>query len=150
MSNDNKELVLNHISEIRVRYADTDKMGVVNNVKYLEYFEVGRSELMRHFGLPYKTLEKLGYLLPVIEAKIEYKNSAFYDDLVSIEAVYKRERKPVMTFEYNIFIDDTTIAKGYTKHCFLDEETRKPVKPPKEFWEGLQNIENRLKKLGDL
>lgn len=148
MKEEFKELILRHVTQIRVRYADTDKMGVVNNVKYLEYFEVGRSELMRHYGMPYSNLEKLGYLLPVVSANIEYKNSAFYDELISIEAIYRRERKPVIQFEYNIFKDNTTIAKGYTIHCFLDENTRKPVKPPKEFWQGLSEIEKMLNNNG--
>lgn len=144
MQADRKELILKHATQARVRYADTDKMGVMSNVRYLEYFEVGRSEMMRHFGLPYRNLENLGYLLPVVEAKIEFISPAFYDDLLSIEATYLREIKPTIRFEYNIYVDNTTVAKGYTLHCFLDEKTRKPVKPPKEFWDSLQEIEERI------
>jgi acyl-CoA thioester hydrolase len=64
--------ILQHTSSIRVRYAETDKMRVVYNGEYLTYFEVGRTEALRAFGLPYTDLENEGYLLPVIEANIQY------------------------------------------------------------------------------
>jgi acyl-CoA thioester hydrolase len=78
--------MLSNKTEIRVRYADTDQMQIVYNGKYLEYFEVGRAEMMRAIGLPYSTVEKKGYQLPLLEAKVKYLNPAFYDDLLEVEA----------------------------------------------------------------
>ncbi|MBK7981513.1 MAG: acyl-CoA thioesterase [Ignavibacteriae bacterium] len=74
--------MLSHTTSIRVRYADTDKMQFVYNGKYLEYFEVGRTELLRSCGLAYSELEKIGYQLPLIEAGLKYKMPAYYDDVL--------------------------------------------------------------------
>ena len=76
-------------TEIRVRYADTDQMQFAYNGKYLEYFEVGRTEMLREIGLPYNVLEKKGYQLPVLEAHIKYHRPAFYDDIIIIKSVLK-------------------------------------------------------------
>ena len=126
-----------NITKIRVKYADTDKMGVVNNGRYLEYFEAGRTELMREYGLPYTEFEKAGFLLPVVEAFASFKSPANYDDILEVEASLKFSYEPFLRFEYNIFRGNTTIAIGYTIHSFLNSETRRPVKPPKVFLDAL-------------
>ena len=131
-----------HDTIIRVRYAETDKMGVVYNGEYLTYLEVGRTELMRSKGLPYTEFEKAGYILPLIESYIKYHESAFYDDLLTVRASLSTERKAVVKFEYNILRDNTTIATGYTVHSFVKSETGRPVKPPKIFTDTLQAVES--------
>jgi acyl-CoA thioester hydrolase len=78
--------MLNRQTEIRVRYADTDQMQFVYNGKYLEYFEVGRTEMLRSLGLPYFKIENEGYLLPVLEAYVKYLQPAYYDDLLIINS----------------------------------------------------------------
>jgi len=127
--------IIEHTTEIRIRYADTDKMGVVYNGNYFTFFEIGRTELMRSFGLPYVEVEAKGYLLPLIEAKARYISPAYYDDILSINAKLALERKPTLKFEYNILRGDTTIAKGHTEHVFLNSDTMKPVRPPAMFME---------------
>ena len=72
-----------HFTELRVRYADTDQMRFAYNGKYFEYFEVGRTEMMREVGLPYEVIEKSGFFMPVIETKIHFFAPAFYDELLS-------------------------------------------------------------------
>ena len=126
-----------HITKIRVRYADTDKMGIVYNAMYFVYFEVGRTEMMRQYALPYTEFEKAGYILPVIETYSKFKSPAFYDDILEIESTLKFEYKPFIRFDYNIFRGNTTIAIGYTVHSFLNAETQKPVKPPEIFVKAL-------------
>lgn len=128
---------LRHSTPFRVRYADTDKMGIVYNGNYLAFFETGRTELMRAYDMIYVNLESQGYLLPLVEAGVKYLKTATYDDLLTIEAVLKPEYKPTLTFEYNIFLDETTIAKGFTKHCFADAKTLKSRKPPAIFWDAI-------------
>ena len=135
-----EQLNIRHITPIRVRYADTDQMGYVYNGNYFEYFEVGRCELMRHYGLPYTILEQMGYFLPLIEAQASYVAPALYDDLLSVEALLNYSYSPTLRFEYNIFRDKTTIARGYTVHTFLSKATRRPVKPPRVFIEALAAI----------
>jgi acyl-CoA thioester hydrolase len=126
-------------AEIRVRYAETDKMKVVYNGNYLTYFEVGRTELLRSCGLPYPELEKVGYLLPVLEAHVVYKMSAVYDDLLSIYATYRLERIPTIRIDYVIKRGEDEIASGYTIHPFVNAETMKPVRPPKVFFDAIEN-----------
>ncbi|PIS44167.1 MAG: acyl-CoA thioesterase, partial [Ignavibacteria bacterium CG08_land_8_20_14_0_20_37_9] len=92
--------MLKHISTIRVRYADTDKMQFVYNGKYLEYFEVGRTELLRSLGLPYSEVEEQGYQLPVVEASVKYKSPAHYDDLLEIETMVKELPDPKFRIHY--------------------------------------------------
>jgi acyl-CoA thioester hydrolase len=124
---------------IRVRYADTDKMAFVYNGKYLEYFEVGRTELLRSIGLPYKTLEDNGYQLPLLEAKLKYINAAVYDDLLEIEAVNKVLYSAKVTIEYFIRRYETgeLLCTGYTEHIFINKETKKAIKPPKIYLDKL-------------
>ncbi len=133
------KIELKHISKVKVRYAETDKMGFVYNGIYLTYFEVGRTELMRSIGLPYSEFEKIGYQLPLVAAHIDFKSPAYYDDNLEIEATLSFELKPTMKIHYNIFRDNTTIAEGYTVHSFINAETKKPVKPPAVFIESLKS-----------
>ncbi len=128
------EVIVTHVTQVRVRYADTDKMGIVYNGTYFTYFEVGRTELMRHFGLPYTEFEKEGYLLPLVETHACFKSSAHYDDILDIKATLKVERKPKVKFDYEIYRGDTLIATGYTVHSFIKAENRRPVKPPQMFF----------------
>ena len=111
---------------IRVRYADTDKMHFVYNGKYFEYFEVGRTELLRSIGLPYKEIEERGYQLPLLEAGIKYKNAGRYDDLLEIESVLKEIPQPVIHIDYVIRRDGTNeiVAEGFTDHVFIKIDSK--------------------------
>lgn len=131
--------MISHTSEIRVRYADTDKMQFVYNGKYLEYFEVGRTELLRSLGLPYSEVEKSGYQLPLLEAGVTYKNPAKYDDLLLVKATVKELYSPKVHIEYLITRKETEeiIAEGFTTHIFMNAETKKAVRPPKLYIEIL-------------
>ncbi len=132
---------INHRSPIRVRYAETDMMGFVWNGVYNTYFEIGRTEVMRYLGLTYRDLEDKGIQLPLIEAHARYFQPGKYDDLLEVETNIRYEGGVRLKFEYNILRDNTTITSGYTLHTFMNAETKKPVKPPKEFldvWENLQ------------
>ncbi len=134
--------MLSHTTTIRVRYADTDKMQFVYNGKYLEYFEVGRTEILRNVGLPYGELEKTGYQLPVMEAGLKYKNPAHYDDELNIEATIKELYTAKVHIEYKITRkeDNVLIATGFTDHMFMREDTKKPTKPPKIYIDALKKF----------
>ena len=129
--------MLKHISTIRVRYADTDKMQFVYNGKYLEYFEVGRTELLRSLGLPYSVVENNGYQLPVIEASVKYKSPAHYDDLLEIETVVAELPNPKFRIHYVIRKVESPnkeiVAEGFTDHLFIKTETKRPTRPPKFY-----------------
>lgn len=128
------------VTQVRVIYAYTDKMGVVYNGRYFEFFETGRAELMRKYGMAYTEFEKAGYLLPLVETGAKYISSAYYDDLLDVQAEMIFENKPTLKFEYNIFRGNTTIAKGFTVHSFLKAATMTPVKPPKIFTDALEQF----------
>lgn len=132
--------MLSYITEIRVRYADTDQMQFVYNGKYLEYFEVGRTELLRSTGLSYAELEKNGYQLPLIEANVKYKNPAYYDDILEIEAMVKELHSPKVHIEYVIRRKETKeiVAEGFTTHIFIKSDTKKAVRPPKIYVDALK------------
>jgi acyl-CoA thioester hydrolase len=131
--------MLTHTTEIRVRYADTDKMQFVYNGKYLEYFEVGRTELLRHAGLAYSEVEKSGYQLPLIEAGLKYFIPAVYDDILQIHATVKALHSPKVHIEYVVKRKgyDELIAEGFTTHVFIRTDTKKAVRPPKIYVEAL-------------
>lgn len=131
--------MLKHTTEIRVRYADTDKMQFVYNGKYLEYFEVGRTELLRATGLAYSDVEKAGYHLPLIEANVKYKQPAVYDDILEIHATVKELHSPKVHIDYLIKRKGTEeiIAEGFTTHMFIRSDTKKAVRPPKVYVDTL-------------
>jgi len=132
--------MLSHTTTIRVRYADTDKMQFVYNGKYLEYFEVGRTEILRYVGLPYSELEKTGYQLPVIEAGLKYKSPAHYDDELNIEATIKELYTAKVRIDYIVRRkkDNVLIATGFTDHMFMKEDTKRPTKPPHIYIDALK------------
>jgi len=137
-----KQKIISFVTTARVRYADTDKMGYVYNGMFLTFFEVGRSELMRHYGLPYLEFEKMGFYLPLVEAHLNYKNPAFYDDLLEIKASLDYQKiYSTLRFDYIITVNDKIIAEGWTVHSFIRQDSRKPVRPPMFFLEQLNEIQ---------
>jgi len=136
--------IMEHVTKIRVRYADTDKMGIVYNGNYLTFFEVGRTELMRNAGLPYIEFEKAGYMLPLVEAHINYKQAAYYDDILEVNAkIDLTELKATLRFDYNINVANRQIATGWTIHTFVKMPELKPVRPPKIFVNFIDTLKNK-------
>jgi acyl-CoA thioester hydrolase len=131
---------LKHRVPFRVRYADTDKMGFMYNGNYFAYFEVGRTELMRHYGINYRDLEAAGYSLPLRETFAKYIVPAYYDDLLEVEAILKYDGGALFRFDYNIFRNNSLLTQGFTSHVFMNSESKKAVKPPKVFLEALAMI----------
>jgi len=131
--------MLIHTTTIRVRYADTDKMQFVYNGKYLEYFEVGRTELLRDAGLAYSIIEEEGYQLPLIETGIKFKQPAVYDDLLDIEARVEELYSAKVHIDYRVTRNGTgeLIAEGFTTHMFIRSDTKKPTRPPKIYIDSL-------------
>ena len=111
--------MLRYETDLRVRYADTDQMKFAYYGVYFEYFEQRRSDLVRSVGLPYATLESMGFLLPVIEAHAEYKRSAHYDDLLHIVTILPARPVARVRLDYEVYNADRNelIATGYT--CLL-------------------------------
>jgi acyl-CoA thioester hydrolase len=109
-------------SRVRVRYAETDRMGVVYYANYLIWFEVGRTDLLRDAGWSYREMETEGFMLPVIEATCVYKQPARYDDELEIRTTGQLMSPVRLRFEYEIArtSDGVLLVTGHTEHASLD------------------------------
>jgi acyl-CoA thioester hydrolase len=118
-------------STLRVRYAETDKMGVVYYANYLVWFEVGRGDLLRSLGWTYREMEHAGVSLPVIEAHCVYQRPARYDDEIAIRTVGRLLSPVRMEFEYQVMTthDQMVAATGKTVHAAVDP-TGRPCRLP--------------------
>ena len=125
--------MISHTTSIRVRYRDTDKMGVVYHGVYLEYFDTGRTEMLRDFGMPYTSIEENGFMLLVLEAAVQIKNSARFDDLITVRSMMHSMPTARFQIDYELLYNDTLLATGHTVHAFVSAETMRPVRPPKDF-----------------
>lgn len=131
--------LLKHTAFLRVRYADTDQMGIVYYGKYFEYFEVARTELLRSCGLPYAEIEAAGFGLPVLQASAKYFRGAKYDELLRIECSMETSHSPRLVIRYAVFNEaDTPIAEGETTLGFIQSSTGKPSRPPKLYTEAIE------------
>jgi len=130
-------------TEIRVRYAETDQMGIVYNANYLVWFEIGRVELMRALGYSYEQLEKdLGVLLPVAEINCRFKSAAKYDQILQIETKPAVVRGSMVKFSYRILRSEvdgsvTVIAEGHSTHLVCDSALKRH-KLPAEYEAALR------------
>ncbi len=115
-----------HETNVRVRYAETDKMGIVHHANYLVWFELGRSEVCRAKGFSYREMEADGALLVVAEAYCRYKSPAFYDDELTIRTKVEDLRSRSMRFVYQVFreADQTLLAEGETLHVVTDHNKK--------------------------
>jgi acyl-CoA thioester hydrolase len=121
-------------SEIRVRYAETDQMGVAYYANYLVWFEVGRAEFCRQKGFIYADLERMGFRLAVTDAHCHYRYSAYYDECVVIRTRLKELNKRMITFGYQVLrkSGEELLAEGETRHICLDSGN-KPKSLPQAF-----------------
>jgi acyl-CoA thioester hydrolase len=122
------------VSTVRVRYAETDKMGVVYYANYFVWFEVARAELLRSLGWSYREMEHAGVALPVIEAHCAYHRAAQYDDELDVRAEGSMLSPVRMRFTYEVVRrkDDTLAASGHTVHAAVDAKGR-PCRLPERI-----------------
>ena len=130
---------MQHVLPLRVRYSETDQMGTFYNSRALEWFECGRTELMRQrLGLPYAALESRGVFLPIVEAHLDFQGGARYDDLLNIISTVSLAGARL---RFDVVISqsagDHPVVRGYTVHAFTNVEG-KPIRPPAWFVETLQ------------
>ena len=128
-----------HITKLRVRYSDTDQMKYAYYGVYAKYLEIGRVELLRSIGISYKQIEELGFGLPVVNLKINYRKPAFYDDLLTIETTIKKINNVKLIFKYKIYNEqDELLNTAETTLVFVNLETRKICIPPNLIFNKLQ------------
>ncbi len=121
-----------HETKLRVRYAEIDAQGHVNNAVYLSYFEVGRVEWLRAAGLSYRELEAQGYGIVVVEVLAHYRRAAFFDDELTLRTELADLSRASMRFEYVVSRDGELLVTGHTRHACVDLATGKPIRVPEE------------------
>ncbi|NLN24293.1 MAG: acyl-CoA thioesterase [Bacteroidetes bacterium] len=128
-----------NLTKIRVRYGETDQMGVVYYGNYALYIEQGRTEWLRAIGISYKWMEDNGIMLPVVHFSIDYKASAYYDDWITVETRLSEKPNVKIQFEYNVFNEENKLlATAKTVLVFIDKKTGKIVRAPQYLLEKLK------------
>lgn len=124
-------MMLSHTTKTRVRYGHVDQMGYVYYGKYAEYFEIGRTEMIRSLGIPYKLIEEKGFMLPVANMELKYYTAATYDTLLTITTTITEIPMASFKTEYEIHDESgNLVVKGKVKLAFVSSESRKPVRAP--------------------
>jgi acyl-CoA thioester hydrolase len=130
--------MIHTISQIRVRYAETDRMDVVYHSNYFVWFETARIRMLDDIGIPYIDLEKEGHLIPVLTASAAYKSPARFDDRLDIHLFMRTKPRARFHFEYEVRRDGSLLATGTTTHGFMDK-TGKGLRPPEKFLAKLED-----------
>ena len=125
---------LRHTLQFRIRYSETDQMGTFYNSRALEWFECGRTEMLRALGMPYTAMEERGLFLPLVAAHVEYQGRARYDDLLQLSTTLRLAGRARVRLDVEIVQAETSkaVACGYTVHAFTDRNGR-PIRPPDWF-----------------
>ena len=126
-------------SQVTVRYAETDMMGIVYHANYLPWFEISRTNLLREQGLAYRDLETMGYRLPVLEVSAKYLRPALYDDVLTIITFLKEKPLLRIRLSYEVRRGHELLATGESAHAFVDLQGR-PVRPPPVFIEKMSAV----------
>jgi acyl-CoA thioester hydrolase len=117
--------------KVRVRYAETDQMGVVYHGNYAQYFEMGRVEWLRNLGVSYKWMEDNGIMLPVVSLTMNYKKPARYDDELTVVTIFKSQTSVKIEFDYEIYnTNNDLLTTGNSVLVFVDMKTGRPTLPP--------------------
>lgn len=126
---------------VRVRYAETDQMGVVYHGNYAQYFEMGRVEWLRNLGISYKWMEENGVMLPVVSLQMDYKKPARYDDLLRVKTILKSQTSVKIEFDYEIYNEQNDLlTTGYSMLVFVDMKTGRPMVPPSYVTEKISQL----------
>jgi len=126
---------------VRVRYAETDQMGVVYHGNYAQYFEMGRVEWLRNLGVSYKWMEENGVMLPVVSLEMNYKKPARYDDELRVKTILKSQTSVKIEFDYEIYNEQNQLlTTGYSMLVFVDMKSGRPIVPPSYVFDKIKNI----------
>ncbi|RAV29977.1 acyl-CoA thioesterase [Sinomicrobium soli] len=128
-----------HEISIRIRYGETDQMGVVYHGNYAQFLEMGRVEWLRNIGISYRSMEEEGIMLPVVSLKLDYKKPARYDDVIRVVTSLRSEPGVKIEFDYEILgKNDEVLTLGNTVLVFVDKRTGKPMRCPGHILEKIR------------
>ncbi len=134
----NHIILKNFLTKVRIRYSETDQMGVVHHGNYAQFFEIGRTEWIRSLGISYKDMETKGIILPVVSLKFNFIKPALYDDVLTIETNLIKKPSVKIEFDYNIFNQNNELlCKGNSVLAFLNSKSKKPIRCPNYLLKGL-------------
>ena len=119
--------------DIRVRYSETDNMGIVHHSNYVCYYEIARTEMLREFGTTYRELENSGIMMPVLDMECHYIKPAHYDDLLTVRVTLAKLPTVRIRFDYQIFRGDELLNIGSVTLAFIHAETRRACRAPQFF-----------------
>ena len=140
---------LSPVVQVRMLYADTDRMGIIYHASYFRYLELARIELLRGAGLSYVQLEKLGLALPLVELGVRYIKPAQYDDLVTINAGLSKITRVRLAVQYRLVVqpgdreelsEPVEILTAETRHCCVDRKTHRPTRLPMDAYTLLHRM----------
>lgn len=124
----------------RVRYAETDQMGVVYHGNYAQYLEMGRVEWLRQYGVSYKSMEENGIMLPVISLQVKFVKPAIYDDLLTVRTILKKPPTVKIEFDFEIYNESGKIlANANVVLAFIDMKKNRPVRCPQYLLEKIDS-----------
>ena len=126
-------------SQITVRYAETDMMGIVYHGHYLPWFEVGRTTLLKECGIVYRELEAQGYRLPVVEVGVKYFRPALYDDTITVITQLRERPLLRIRLDYEVRRGDELLVTGFTVHTFINP-AGEHVRPPAAYTEKMREL----------
>ena len=127
--------------EIRVRYSETDQMGVVYHANYIPYFEIGRVEWLRNRGISYKSMEEAGIALPIVSMSINYKKPARYDDLLNVKTIFKSQSSVKIEFDCEIASSEgELLTTAHFVLVFVNVKTGRPTSPPNNILQLLNDL----------
>ena len=130
--------MIQHTTQVRVRYGEVDRMGFYYHSHYVELFDIGRTELMRHIGLTNFAIEAQGIELPVRKVDIDYRSPALYDDMLTVKTELRSLPTATIRFDYTVYrnasgeenLEPQQLATGYVTLAFMNRETKKACRPP--------------------
>ena len=130
-----------HEFKVRVRYSETDQMGVVYHGNYAAYFEMGRVEWLRNMGISYKWMEENGVMLPVVSLTMNYKKPARYDDLITVKTIFKSQTSVKIEFDYEIYNEKQELLTiAHSVLVFVDMKTGRPMLPPEYVLDKISDL----------
>jgi acyl-CoA thioester hydrolase len=127
--------------EVRVRYAETDRMGLLHHANYIIYFEMGRTELLRKRGFSYRDMEDAGHLLVIVDVGCKFKRPAYYDDLLTLRTVVEKVTHVKIVHRYEVKRDGLLLAEGHSTLACVDREGR-PQALPQALRRGPGGVED--------
>ncbi len=137
--------MISHEYKFRVKYPETDQMGTVHHSEYAKYYEVARWELFRNIGIPYKSFEDAGFLLPVTRMNFRFIKTIGYDELLSVKTTLKAVKGVRIWFEYKLYNENNALVnEAETELACISKGNWKPCAFPQTFYNAIESYQKKI------